>query len=67
MLCSLEYRMMDKVQYPSNPACYTPSSEPSEGQTYSVSTTDFAEKRTVALDMTDFEDKYYFEERQLNN
>jgi hypothetical protein len=24
----LEHRMMDKVQKPSNPECYTPSSEP---------------------------------------
>jgi hypothetical protein len=28
MLCSLEYWAMDKVQKPSNPACYTPSSGP---------------------------------------
>jgi hypothetical protein len=28
MLCSLEYRAMDEVQKPSNPECYTPSSEP---------------------------------------
>jgi hypothetical protein len=26
-LCSLEYRTMNKVQKPSNPECYTPSSE----------------------------------------
>jgi hypothetical protein len=26
---SLEYRRMDKVQKPSNPECYPPSSEPS--------------------------------------
>jgi hypothetical protein len=28
MLCSLEYQTMDKVRKPSNPECYTPSSEP---------------------------------------
>jgi hypothetical protein len=28
MLCSLEYWTMDKVQKPSNPKCYTPSTEP---------------------------------------
>jgi hypothetical protein len=27
-LCSLEHRTIDKVQQPSNPECYTPSSEP---------------------------------------
>jgi hypothetical protein len=28
-LCSSEYRTMGKVQKPSNPECYTPSSKPS--------------------------------------
>jgi hypothetical protein len=28
MICSLEYQMMENVQEPSNPKCYTPSSVP---------------------------------------
>jgi hypothetical protein len=27
MLCSLDYQMMDSIQKPINPECYTPSSE----------------------------------------